>query len=129
MEGISYFTGIARAWFCVGSGELLCPVEWLHSMWLKCYVRQAFVAQRGTGVRERAKGVSLPPLQSPLPANNLAAARFPRLHLLASGRPGYGILPSRPQARVHAGLTWLVNCASAMLMPDTTPRLELWCCE
>ncbi len=25
---------------------------------------------------------------------------------------------SRPQARVHAGLTWLVNYASAMLMPD-----------
>ena len=39
------------------------------------------------------RGVSLPPLQSPLPASNLAAVRFPRLHLLASGRPGYGILP------------------------------------
>ncbi len=44
------------------------------------------------------RGVSLPPLQSPLPASNLAAARFPRLHLLASGRPGYGILPFPPSA-------------------------------
>ena len=110
------------------------------------------------------RGVSLPPLQSPLPASNLAAVRFPRLHLLASGRPGYGILPfptsgPRPcgpdlarQLRlgelmpdqdprltflcfqwrlicVFACLTWLVNCASAMLMPDTTPRLECMCCE
>jgi len=63
-------------------------------MWLKCYVRQAVVAQCGTGDRERAKGgYRSPPLQSPLPASNLAAVRFPRLHLLASGRPGYGILP------------------------------------
>jgi len=28
---------------------------------------------------------------------------------------------SRPQARVHAGLTWLVNSGSAILMPDPTP--------
>ncbi len=28
---------------------------------------------------------------------------------------------SRPQARVHAGLTWLVNSGSAILMPDPPP--------
>jgi len=28
---------------------------------------------------------------------------------------------SRPQARVHAGLTWLVNSGSAILMPVPTP--------
>jgi len=27
----------------------------------------------------------------------------------------------RPQARVHAGLTWLVNSGSAILMPDPPP--------
>ncbi|WP_313626824.1 hypothetical protein, partial [Atlantibacter hermannii] len=31
---------------------------------------------------------------------------------------------SRPQARVHAGLTWLVNSDSAILMPDPTPQLH-----
>ena len=31
---------------------------------------------------------------------------------------------SRPQARVHAGLTWLVNSGSAILMPDPTPQLH-----
>ncbi len=30
---------------------------------------------------------------------------------------------SRPQARVHAGLTWLVNSGSAILMPDPPPQL------
>ncbi|MEX5413798.1 hypothetical protein, partial [Atlantibacter hermannii] len=28
---------------------------------------------------------------------------------------------SRPQPRFPAGLTWLVNYASAILMPDSTP--------
>ncbi|MCZ7836478.1 hypothetical protein LRB92_18675, partial [Atlantibacter hermannii] len=28
---------------------------------------------------------------------------------------------SRPQPRIPAGLTWLVNYASAILMPDSTP--------
>ncbi|WP_334133386.1 hypothetical protein, partial [Atlantibacter hermannii] len=31
---------------------------------------------------------------------------------------------SRPQARVHAGLTWLVNSGSAILMPDPPPNFE-----
>ena len=34
---------------------------------------------------------------------------------------------SRPQARVHAGLTWLVNSRSAILMPDPPPTLNLLC--
>jgi len=54
---------------------------------------------------------------------NRRLCRFPRLHFLASGRSGYGILPL-PQARVHAGLTWLVNSGSAILMPDPLPNFD-----
>ncbi len=36
------------------------------------------------------------------------------------GRDTASCLP-RPQARVHAGLTWLVNSGSAILMPVPTP--------
>jgi len=35
---------------------------------------------------------------------------------------------SRPQARVHAGLTWLVNSGSAILMPDPTPPTFSFLC-
>ena len=44
--------------------------------------------------RRTCQGRSPPRPRHPrLPANKIAAARFPRLHFLASGRSGYGILP------------------------------------
>ena len=129
-EGIPSFTGIARAWFCVGSGELLCPVEWLHSMWLKCYVRQAVVAQCGTGDRERAKGGIAPPLCNPRsrPVTSPLRGSLASISSLQVGRDTASCL-SRPQAHIPVGLTWLVNYASAMLMPDTTPQLTFMCFE
>ena len=92
-----------------GVVEMLGTVEGLRSVQWKGYVRcsgrvtyGAVEGLRSPGMcgsmrhwcpRTCKGGVSLPPLQSPLPASNLAATRFPWLHLLASGRPGYGILP------------------------------------
>ncbi|WP_312310392.1 hypothetical protein [Atlantibacter sp.] len=47
--------------------EGLRSVEGLGTVQWKGYVRQAFVAQRGTGVRERAKGGIAPPFAIPAP--------------------------------------------------------------
>jgi len=100
-----------------GVVEMLGTVEGLRTVQWKCYVRwkgyvrQAVAAQRGTGVSERAKGGIAPPFAIPAPGQQ------PRRFAVPSP-PSPRFSLSRPQARVHAGLTWLVNYASAMLMPD-----------
>jgi len=60
-------------------------------------------------------------LQSPLPASKIGgfAAALGSISSLQVGRDTASCL-SRPQARIPAGLTWLVNYASAILMPDST---------
>ena len=96
----------------------------------KGYVRQAVVAQRGTGVRERAKGGYRSPLCNPRfrPATSPLRGSLASISSLQVGRDTASCL-SRPQAHIPVGLTWLVNYASARLMPDTTLRLECMCCE
>ncbi len=44
----------------------------------------------------------------------------PSMGLAPSG-PTQALFKSAPGAFVHAGLTWLVDCASAILMPDQNP--------
>ncbi len=50
----------------------------------------------------------------------------PSLGLAPSGPP-QAAFKSAPGAFVHAGLTWLVNSRSAILMPDPPPTLNLLC--
>jgi len=99
----------------------------VYMQW-KCYVRQAVVAQRGTGVRERAKGGIAPPLCNPRsrPATLPLRGALASISSLQVGRDTASCL-SRPQPHIPVGLTWLVNYASAMLIPDTTPRLTFLC--
>ncbi len=114
---------------CQGKGEGLGSIRGSVTFSSgKGYVRQTFVAQRGTGVRERAKGGYRSPLCNPRsrPATSPLRGSLASISSLQVGRDTASCL-SRPQARVHAGLTWLVNYASAMLMPDTTPRLTFLC--
>ncbi len=47
----------------------------------------------------------------------------PSLGLAPSGPP-QAAFKSAPGAFVHAGMTWLVNSGSAILMPDPTPQLS-----
>ena len=51
-------------------------------MWLKCYVRQAVVAQCGTGVRERAKGGIAPPFAIPAPGQQPRRCAVPTADIL-----------------------------------------------
>jgi len=50
----------------------------------------------------------------------------PSLGLAPSGPP-QAAFKSAPGAFVHAGLTWLVNSGSAILMPDPPPTLDFLC--
>ena len=59
------------------------------------FARGVFI-HKGLSDGERVRGAPRRAPDTPgsrLPANKIAAARFPRLRFLASGRPGYGILP------------------------------------
>ena len=77
------------------------------------------MAQRGTGVRERAKGGYRSPLCNPRsrPATSPLCGSLASISSLQVGRDTASCL-SRPQAHIPVGLTWLVNYASARLMPD-----------
>ena len=72
------------------------------------------------------KGGYRSPLCNPRsrPATSPLRGSLASLSSLQVGRDTASCL-SRPQARVHAGLTWLVNYASARLMPDQDPSLLL----
>ena len=73
--------------------------------------------------RRTCQGRSPPRPRHPrLPANKIGglAASLASISSLQVGRDTASCL-SRPQARVHAGLTWLVNSGSAILMPVPTP--------
>ncbi|TSJ58058.1 hypothetical protein FND52_08500 [Atlantibacter subterranea] len=63
-------------------------------------------------------------MQSPLPASKIGgfAAALGSISSLQVGRDATSC-SSRPQTRIPAGLTWLVNYASAILMPDQHPQL------
>ena len=70
----------------------------------------------------------LAPSGPPQAAFNFAPGKFvlASISSLQVGRDATSC-SSRPQARVHAGLTWLVNSRSAILMPDPPPPLNLLC--
>ncbi len=76
------------------------------------------------------KGGYRSPLCNPRsrPATSPLRGSLASISSLQVGRDTASCL-SRPQPHIPVGLTWLVNCASAMLMPDTTPRLTFLCCE
>ncbi|VDZ73945.1 Uncharacterised protein [Atlantibacter hermannii] len=60
-----------------------------------------------------------------LPANKIggSAASLASISSLQVGRDTASCL-SRPHPRIPAGMTWLVNSGSAILMPDPTPQLS-----
>ena len=71
--------------------------------------------ERVRGARRRAPDTPVSrPAKSPLRGS------LGSISSLQVGRDTASCL-SRPQPRIPAGLTWLVNCASAILMPDSTP--------
>ncbi len=85
-----------------------------------------------------AKSAALPLPSPPFPRFRSVVMLHPVAHDLRPGLlgPSLGLAPSGPPqaafksapgAFVHAGLTWLVNSGSAILMPDPPPTLIFLC--
>jgi len=110
--------------------------------WWKGSVRQAaggasFVQRKGSvrsysfhpwsridGERVRGAPRRAPDTPGSRPTKSPLRGSLASISSLQVGRDAYmdtASCLSRPQARVHAGLTWLVNSGSAILMPVPTP--------
>ncbi len=88
------------------------------------FARGVFI-HKGLSDGERVRGAPrrAPDTPGSRPTKSPLRGSLASISSLQVGRDTASCL-SRPQARVHAGLTWLVNSDSAILMPDPTPQLH-----
>ena len=109
-----------RVPFALGSGALF--IQWKGS------VRSGRFHLCGLSDGERVRGAPrrAPDTPGSRPTKSPLRGSLASISSLQVGRDTASCL-SRPQARVHAGLTWLVNSGSAILMPDPPPTLIFLC--
>ena len=123
LEGL--FSSGLRSFVCVGgrvpfargSGALF--IQWKGS------VRSGRFHLCGPSDGERVRGAPrrAPDTPGSRPTKSPLRGSLASISSLQVGRDTASCL-SRPQARVHAGLTWLVNSGSAILMPDSPPNFD-----
>ena len=107
-------SGGGRVPFALGSGGLF---EWWKGS-VRSYSFHPW--SRIDGERVRGAPRRAPDTPGSRPTKSPLRGSLASVSSLQVGRDTASCL-SRPQARVHAGLTWLVNSGSAILMPDPTP--------
>ena len=100
-------------------GECLCAVEVLRSPGVCGSTRHWRTRTCKGGYRSPLCNPRSRPTTSPL------RGALASVSSLQVGRDTASCL-SRPQRHIPAGLTWLVNCASAMLMPDIKPTDDIF---
>ena len=113
--GLCLFDG--RVPFALGSGGLF---EWWKGS-VRSYSFHPW--SRIDGERVRGAPRRAPDTPGSRPTKSPLRGSLASISSLQVGRDTASCL-SRPQARVHAGLTWLVNSGSAILMPDPLPNFD-----
>jgi len=88
------------------------------------FARSVFI-HRGLGDGERVRGAPrrAPDTPGSRPAKSPLRGSLASISSLQVGRDTASCL-SRPHPRIPAGMTWLVNSGSAILMPDPPPNFE-----